>query len=82
MAQVWDFVLTNKRYKTYRQICCLGHAPEVGLWGAGGGAVKKSCIGICDDSPLSAHSSILFFGWVEFGVGDWNLSLSHSSLFL
>ena len=26
------FVLTNERYK----FCCLGHAPGVGLWGAGG----------------------------------------------
>ena len=63
-------VLTNKRYKTNRQICCLGHAPGVGLWGAGEGAVKKSCMGICDDSILTAHSSILFVGRVEFGVGD------------
>ena len=31
-------VLTNKRYKTYQtgfSFCCLGHAPGVGLWGAG-----------------------------------------------
>ena len=39
-------VLTNERYKTYYQMgfsfCCLGPAPGVGLWGAGGAqGVKK-----------------------------------------
>ena len=32
-------VLTNERYKTYQtgfSFCSLGHAPGVGLWGAGG----------------------------------------------
>ena len=32
-------VLTNERYKTYQtgfSLCSLGHAPGVGLWGAGG----------------------------------------------
>ena len=32
-------VLTNERYITYQAgflFCRLGHAPEVGLWGAGG----------------------------------------------
>ena len=32
-------VLTNERYKTYQTgflFCCLGHAPGVGLWAAGG----------------------------------------------
>ena len=32
-------VLTNERYKTYQtgfSFCPLGHAPKVGLWGAGG----------------------------------------------
>ena len=32
-------VLTNERYKTYQTVfkfCRLGHAPGVGLWGAGG----------------------------------------------
>ena len=32
-------VLTNERYKTYQtgfSFCTLGHAPGVGLWGAGG----------------------------------------------
>ena len=32
-------VLTNERYKTYQtgfSFCLLGHAPGVGLWGAGG----------------------------------------------
>ena len=32
-------VLTNERYKTYQTgflFCPLGHAPGVGLWGAGG----------------------------------------------
>ena len=32
-------VLTNERYKTYEtgfSFCPLGHAPGVGLWGAGG----------------------------------------------
>ena len=31
-------VLTNERYKTYQtgfSFCFLGHAPGVGLWGAG-----------------------------------------------
>ena len=38
-------VLTNERYKTYQtgfSFCCLGHAPGVGLWGAGGAQVVKS----------------------------------------
>ena len=38
-------VLTNERYKTYQtgfSFCSLGHAPGVGLWGAGGAqGVKK-----------------------------------------
>ena len=38
-------VLTNERYKTYQTgflFCLLGHAPGVGLWGAGGAqGVKK-----------------------------------------
>ena len=37
-------VLTNKRYKTYQTgflFCCLGHAPGVGLWGAGGAQESK-----------------------------------------
>ena len=39
-------VLTNERYKTYQtgfSFCPLGHAPGMGLWGAGGthGGVKK-----------------------------------------
>ena len=32
-------VLTNERYKIYQtgfSFCCLGHAPGVGLWAAGG----------------------------------------------
>ena len=32
------FVLTNERYNTYHtgfKFCSLGHAPGVGLWGAG-----------------------------------------------
>ena len=39
-------VLTNERYKTYQtgfSFCPLGHAPKVGLWGAGGAqGVKKN----------------------------------------
>ena len=38
-------VLTNKRYKTYLTgflFCCLGHAPGVGLRGAGGAQVFKN----------------------------------------
>ena len=42
-------VLTNERYKTYQtgfSFCCLGHAPGhapgVGLWGAGGAQVVKN----------------------------------------
>ena len=38
-------VLINERYKTYQtgfSFCSLGHAPGVGLWGAGGAqGVKK-----------------------------------------
>ena len=37
-------VLTNERYKTYQTgflFCCLGHAPGVGLWGAGSAQVVK-----------------------------------------
>ena len=38
-------VLTNERYKIYQMgfsFCCVGHAPGVGLWGAGGAkGVKK-----------------------------------------
>ena len=38
-------VLTNERYKTYQtgfSFCSLGHAPGVGLWGAGGAkGIKK-----------------------------------------
>ena len=40
------FVITNERYKTYQTeflFCPLGHAPGVGLWGAGDGqGVKKN----------------------------------------
>ena len=40
------YVLTNERYKTYQMgflFCPLGHAPGVGLWGAGGAqGVKKN----------------------------------------
>ena len=39
-------VLTNERYKLYQtgfSFCPLGHAPGVGLWGAGGAqGVKKN----------------------------------------
>ena len=39
-------VITNERYKTYQtrfSFGCLGHAPGVGLWGAGGAqGVKKN----------------------------------------
>ena len=39
-------VLINERYKTYQtgfSFCSLGHAPGVGLWGAGGAqGVKKN----------------------------------------
>ena len=39
-------VLTNERYKIYQtgfSFCCLGHAPGLGLWGAGGAqGVKKN----------------------------------------
>ena len=40
-------VLTNERYKTYQtgfSFCCLGNAPGVGLWGAGGAQVVKKII--------------------------------------
>ena len=40
-------VLTNERYKTYQtgfSLCSLGHAPGVGLWGAGGAQVVKKVI--------------------------------------
>ena len=38
-------VLTNERYKTYQtgfSFCPLGHAPGVGLWGAGGAQGAKN----------------------------------------
>ena len=38
-------VLTNERYKIYQMgfsFCCLGHAPGVELWGAGGAQVLKN----------------------------------------
>ena len=37
-------VLANERYKTCQtgfSLCSLGHAPGVGLWGAGGAQVVK-----------------------------------------
>ena len=40
-------VLTNESYKTYQtgfSLCSLGHAPGVGLWGAGGAQVVKKVI--------------------------------------
>ena len=40
-------VLTNDRYKTYQtgfSLCPLGHAPGVGLWGAGGDQWSKKII--------------------------------------
>ena len=39
------FILTNEKYKTYQtgfSFCCLGHAPGVGLWGAGGAEGVKT----------------------------------------
>ena len=39
-------VLPNERYKTYQtrfSFCRLGHAPGVGLWGAGGAHGVKKC---------------------------------------
>ena len=41
----FECVLTNERYKTHQTgflFCCLGHAPGVGLFGAGGGQVVKN----------------------------------------
>ena len=38
-------VITNERYKTYQtgfSFCPLGHAPGVGLWGAGGAQGVKN----------------------------------------
>ena len=38
-------VLSNERYKTYQtgfSFCSLGHAPGVGLWGAGGAQGVKN----------------------------------------
>ena len=38
-------VLTNERYKTYQtefSFFCLGHAPGLGFWGAGGAQVVKN----------------------------------------
>ena len=37
-------VLTNERYETYQTgflLCSLGHAPGMGLWGAGGAQMVK-----------------------------------------
>ena len=53
------FVLTNKSYKTYRRkfsFCGLGHAPGVGLRGAGG---KSLSVEICDGAPSTACSSFI-----------------------
>ena len=52
-------VSTNERfmYKTYQTgfaFCRLGHAPGVGLGGAG---VKNFSVGICDGALSTAHSS-------------------------
>ena len=40
-------VFSQKSYKTYQtgfSLCSLGHAPGVGLWGAGGAQVVKKVI--------------------------------------
>ena len=53
-------VLTNARYKTCQTefaFCRLGHAPGMGLGGAG---VKHISMGIYDCSPSTAHSSLYF----------------------
>ena len=55
-------VLGDKRYKTYLIdffFCRLGHAPGVGLGGAGGGGVKNFSLGICDGAPSTAPSSLI-----------------------
>ena len=41
----FECVLTNERCKTYQtgfSFYCLGHVPEVGLWGTGGAQVVKN----------------------------------------
>ena len=57
-------VLTNERYKTYLMgfsFCCLGHAPGVDLWGAGGAqVVKKMSSNMVIESVLLSTNSIFF----------------------
>ena len=53
-------VLTNERYKTYQTVFSLyslGHAPRVGLWGAGGAqVVKKTLERAVDGAPSQIHT--------------------------
>ena len=84
-------VLTNERYKTYQtgfSFCPLGHAPGVGLWGAGGaqGVKKKfffqtwSC-GISNQRGWQAEQNaskifILGSNWWPWGEVKGQISLN------
>ena len=60
-------VLTNKILKTYWTefwLCCWGHDPGVGLWGAGW--IKNFSVGICDGTPSTVHSSSNLFSMYLF----------------
>ena len=64
-------VLTNERYKTYQtrfSFCCLGNAPGVGLWGAGGAKVVKNLF-------LSSDSFTILGLWV-LGLATSNINES------
>ena len=52
-------------------ICCLGHAPGVGLGGAGW--VKNLSVGICDGAPSTARSSCLLLLPLFMGLCVWSL---------
>ena len=57
----FECVLINKRCKTHRMefsFCRLGHAPGVGLGGAG---AKNFNVGICDGTPSTAHSRLKYY---------------------
>ena len=65
-------VLTNERYKTYQtgfSLCSLGHAPGVGLWGAGrpGGQkkvfFKHGHVAYQIDGDDEQNASYIFILW-------------------
>ena len=73
-------VLTNERYKTYQTrfgFCPLGHAPGVGLWGAGGaqGGQKNS---VAKVMPLRGAGGVKNF---SVGICDGAPSTARSSYY-